>query len=302
MSLVERALQKIQAGRSRPEGAAPAVPPAAASSHAGEAPRAPAVETRTYKPFQKPTAVAKFDRDQLRRLNLLPPATLERRLAGQFQLIKRPLVTAAIHPGTETDVNAAIMVASAVPGEGKTFTSLNLAMSLALEKDVEVLLVDADVRKPHVSRLLNVAGEPGLLELLGDGEMHPDAVILQSNVPGLSVLPAGRPTETATELLSSKRMREVVNLLAPSGGRRIALFDSPPLLLATESHAIATHMGQIIMVVRADVTPQNLVLSAIDSLGEGARVGLVLNQSSSASDVSYYGYGSYGDALPPNGG
>src|SRR5688572_23246879 len=115
MSLVERALQKIQAGRTRPDGAAPAahVPPT--PSHAYDAARTPPVEARAYKPFTKPTAVAKFDRDQLRRLNLLPPATLERRLAGQFQLSKRPLVTAAIHPGTETDVNAAIMVASAVP-------------------------------------------------------------------------------------------------------------------------------------------------------------------------------------------
>jgi protein-tyrosine kinase len=298
VSLVERTLQKMQqAGR-----AAAADKPAKVATPAAESARAPTppvvtAPERSTRPFQKPTATANFDREELRRLNLLPPLSLERRLAGQFQIIKRPLVAAAQgHVESNGASGAAVMVASALPGEGKTFTSLNLALSLALEKDIEVLLVDADVRKPHVSRLLGVGGEPGLLELLSDEQLHPDAVILGSNVPGLSVLPAGRPIDTATELLSSKRMRELVNLLAPAGGRRVVLFDSPPLLLATESHALSTHMGQIVLVVRADVTPQKAVLQAIDSLGEGKQVGLVLNQSNTAADVNYYGYGDYGDA------
>lgn len=297
MSLVERTLQKLQeAGRAAAaDKASKAPPPVVENPRASAASAARAPEPIT-KPFSKPTATASFDREELRRLNLLPPLTLERRLAGQFQVIKRPLVAAALGASNNSGANnSAVMVASALPGEGKTFTSLNLALSLALEKDIEVLLVDADVRKPHVSRLLGVGGEPGLLELLADEQLHPDAFILGSNVPGLSVLPAGRPIETATELLSSRRMRDLVNLLAPAGGRRIVLFDSPPLLLATESQALSSNMGQIVLVVRADVTPQKAVLQALDSLGEGKQVGMVLNQSNTAADVNYYGYGDYGD-------
>jgi protein-tyrosine kinase len=291
MSLVERALQKMQqAGR-------PTTPADKASSSTPmrDEPARPAVPA---KPIQRSTAVAKFDHEALRRLGLLPPAALERRLAGQFQFIKRPIVAASHANATGAQGEAgstALMVASALPGEGKTFTSLNLAMSLALEKDLEVLLVDADVRKPHVSRLLGVGDQPGLLELLADSDLHPDSVILDSNVPGLSVLPAGTPVDTATELLSSMRMREIVRLLAPRGGRRIALFDSPPLLMSTESHALAAHVAQVVLVVRADVTPQKAVLQAIDALGEGKQIGLVLNQSNTAAEVNYYGYGTYGD-------
>ena len=93
-------------------------------------------------------------------------------------------------------------------------------------------------------------------------------------------------------------MKELVGMLAPRGGRRIVVFDSPPLLLSTESHALATHMGQIVMVVRAEVTPQKAVLQAVDSLGDRSHISLVLNQSSAESDVNYYGYGGYGDAAP----
>jgi protein-tyrosine kinase len=284
MSLVERALQKMQqAGRANTAADKPSAPPAAREEAARVAQPA--------RPVQRSTAVARFDRDALRQLGLLPPAALERRLAGQFQIIKRPIVTAA-----QSEAGGiALMVASALPGEGKTFTSLNLALSLALEKDIDVLLVDADVRKPHVSRLLGVGDQPGLLELLGNSELHPDSLILASNVPGLSVLPAGHPIDTATELLSSMRMRDIVRQMTPPGARRIVLFDSPPLLLATESHALAAHMGQVVLVVRADVTPQKAVLQAVDALGEGKQIGLVLNQSSMAADVSYYGYGTYGD-------
>jgi protein-tyrosine kinase len=291
MSLVERALQKMQQAGRPATTADKTIPPAPAREEPARA-AAPA------KPVQRPTVVARFDHDALRRVGLLPPTTLERRLAGQFQFIKRPIVAAAHANATRAQPDAsgmALMVASALPGEGKTFTSLNLAMSLALEKDLEVLLVDADVRKPHVSRLLGVGDQPGLLELLSDSSLHPDSVILDSNVAGLTVLPAGKPVDTATELLSSMRMRELVRQLAPPGGRRVVLFDSPPLLMSTESHALAAHVGQVVLVVRADVTPQKAVLQAIDALGEGKQIGLVLNQSNTAADVNYYGYGTYGD-------
>jgi len=186
-------------------------------------------------------------------------------------------------------------MASAIPGEGKTFTSINLALSLALEKDLEVLLVDADIPKPHISRTFGVENEPGLVDLLLDHTLRPSQVILRTSIPGLSLLPAGRATEAVTELLASSRTAEVFAQLAAPDGRRIVLLDSPPLLLSTESRVLAASAGQVVLVVRAEATARQAVEDAIEAAGEGKTVSLILNQSSTPPSAGYYGYGSYGD-------
>jgi exopolysaccharide/PEP-CTERM locus tyrosine autokinase len=296
MSLVERAIKKLQesaahsGAQPRPTTAGRVVevppPPAAVSDTTPARPR-----------IERPSRIVNIDKDALRAMRLMAPAGMERRTAAQYQRIKRPLVAAARGKSDPPIENGhLIMLASALPGEGKTFTSINLALSLAREKDIEVLLVDADVAKPHVSRLLGVDGERGLLDLLTDGNLHPESVILHSNVPGLAILPAGKRTETATELLASERMHEIAIQLAVSGGgRRIVLFDSPPLLLSTESQALVGSIGQVVLIVRAESTPRSAVLSAIEALGDSKPISLILNQSSIEPDAGHYGYGSYGD-------
>ena len=171
---------------------------------------------------------------------------------------------------------------------------------MALEKDIEVLLVDADVAKPHVSRILGVENEKGLLDLLVDTQLHANQVILRTDVSGLSVLPAGQRIETATELLASDRMAQVVEQLAAPDGRRIVVFDSPPLLLSTESRVLVSSAGQVVLVVRAEVTAQQAVKDAIAAIGEGKPVSLILNQTSAPPAGGYYGYGSYGDPSIPS--
>ena len=243
------------------------------------------------------TRVVPIDRDRLRGMDLLPPIDLERQITSQYQHIKRPLVASVI--GRDPALGAAthvIMLASALPGEGKTFTSINLALSLALERDIEVLLVDADVRKPHVSRIFGIEQERGLIDLLVDNSLRADQVILRTDVPGLNIMPAGRPMDTATELLASERMADVIAQLAAPDGRRIVLLDSPPLLLSTESHALASSAGQVVLVVRAEITSQHAVKDAINSIAEGKPVSLILNQTSAPPSSGYYGYGSYGEA------
>jgi protein-tyrosine kinase len=305
MSLVERALKKLQESRTQVPGAPEQsgiagvratvpyreVSGAEPGARDGGAPRAATTPVST-----RPARVVHIDRERLRALELLAPVELERPIASQYQQVKRPLVASALGKvGTPIANRHAIMLASALPGEGKTFTSINLALSMALEKDVEVLLVDADVAKPHLTRLFGVQDEPGLLDLLTDSAMHPSSVILPTDVPGLSLVPAGRQRENATELLASARMEQVTAQLA--GGRRIVLFDSPPLLLSTESRALVPAMGQIVLVVRADVTPQRAVQEAIEAIGESKSVALILNQTSMPASSGYYGYGSYGDAV-----
>jgi protein-tyrosine kinase len=301
MSLVERALKKLQESRAPLQGASEPhsgvqVARTAVQYREGAGvqlqPAAPRVATAPV--HTEPTRVVHIDRERLRAMELLAPVDLERAIANQYQQVKRPLVASALgKAGSPISNKHAIMLASALPGEGKTFTSINLALSIALEKDVEVLLVDADVAKPHLTRLFGLHGEPGLLDLLTDSGMHPSSAILPTDVPGLSLLPAGRQRDNATELLASARMEQVTGQLA--GGRRIVLFDSPPLLLSTESRALVPAMGQIVLVVRADVTPQRAVQEAIEVIGETKSIALILNQTSVPASSGYYGYGSYGE-------
>ena len=317
MSLVERALKKIQESRANvpPAPGAPAhaqstVHAATQASTPTQVSMASAAQTQplnlnamsaarvsavpTLEPT-RPTRVVHIDRDALRHAELLPPLSQERQLAGEYRHIKRPLIANALGRGVARLPNGhRIMIASAMPGDGKTFTSINLAMSFALEKDLSVVLVDADVAKAHLSRTFGVQNEPGLMDLLRDGHVDVESTILPTDVPGLSILPAGRASETATELLASARMEQLATQICLPHPNRIVLFDSPPLLLTSEAMALASVVGQIVMVVRAGVTPQRAVLDAIDLLGEGRSVGLVLNQADEQVRPGYY-YQYYGN-------
>jgi protein-tyrosine kinase len=287
MSLVERALKKLQEARAaQPAAPAPAPVPRAHAAGDVTAPRA--------EPKPRSKRTLKIDREFLRTNELLPAAAEERRLQQEYRQIKRPLIGNAMGQGAPDMVNAhTILVASALPGDGKTFTSINLALSMALEKDIRVLLVDADVAKRHISKILDVADEPGLLDVLRDENVDIESTIISTDVPGLSVLPAGRPSDTATELLASARMRHVVEQLEASDPNLIVLLDSPPLLLTSESRALAAAVGQVVLVVRAGVTPQQAVIEAAALVGEGRPIGLVLNQGEDAGNRSYYH--AYGD-------
>lgn len=299
MSLVERALKKLQETRTPSDALQPPAPREATESRSqlpsasGNPPPAREIE---HAPVVAPTRVVQIDKQALREMELMPPTSIERQISSEYQHVKRALVKSALgRSGSGIANGHLIMIASALPGEGKTFTSINLALSLAREKDTEVLLVDADVAKPHVSRIFKVQSEPGLLDLLSDSSRHPDSCILSTDVPGLKLLPAGRQLESATELIASDRMAELVQQLGRPAARRIVLFDSPPLLLSTESRALAPRIGQVVLVVRAEFTPQRAVFEAIEAIGDAVPVSLILNQSESTSAGEYYGYGTYGD-------
>jgi protein-tyrosine kinase len=291
MSLVERALKKLQESRGNtpPAASLPVQQRGAAAPTAA----APAAATRA-EPLPRSSRVVTIDRASLRALELLPAETEERRLKQEYRQIKRPLIANALGRGVPELANGhVILVSSALPGDGKTFTTINLAFSMALEKDVSVLLVDADVAKRHVSRVMGIADEPGLLDVLRDDSVDVESKIIDTDTPGLSLLPAGRTSATATEYLASARMESVVKQLVANDPNRIVLVDSPPLLLTSESRALAGVCGQIVLVVRAGATPQQAVLEALQMLGEGRSIGLVLNGGSDENRSAYYGY--YGD-------
>lgn len=291
MSVIENAIKMLHAKRAAEAQARDGV---FASVRTGPA-RRPELGAPTAVPA-RPARVIVIDQTALRSAGLLPPEHQERELAQQYRQIKRPLVNKAFGRGTaRPERGNVIMIASAMAGEGKTFISLNLAFSIRLEEDISVLLMDGDVANPRISRLLGVAEEKGILDVLQDPNLDVESVILPTDVPGLSLLPAGRRADNATELLASTRMSELVARLADRNSSRIVLFDSPPLLLTTESHALAQLAGQVVLVVRADQTPQSAVLEALETMPEEKPIALVLNQSMRHGNSGYY----YGGGSAP---
>ena len=238
-----------------------------------------------------PEGAVVIDSDALRAAGMLPPAHQEHELAQQYRRIKRPLINNALGRGVAALARGnVIMVTSAVPGEGKTFTTLNLAMSMRLEEDITVLLVDGDVVNPRISQILGVENHTGLLDAVRDPAVSAAAAILPTDIPGLAFLPAGRQDASTSELMASARMHEVVSKLGAEDPARLVLFDSAPLLVTTEAQVLAQFAGQIIVVVQADHTPQHVLFDALGTLAEDKPVSLVLNKTLRHADGYYYYY------------
>jgi protein-tyrosine kinase len=239
-----------------------------------------------------------IDLDALSAAGIVSPNAPRSQIADQFRVIKRPLIRNAMGKGASVIANGnLIMVTSALAGEGKSFTAINLALSIATELDNTVMLVDADVARPSVLRVLGLPPSPGLLDLVLDESRDMSSVLLKTNIDKLSILPSGLQHQRATELLASDAMIRMLGTMASRYPDRIVIFDSPPLLLTTEARVLATHMGQIVMVVRAETTLQSDVQHALSHIEACPVKMLVLNQARAASEGAYgygYGYGGYG--------
>lgn len=239
---------------------------------------------------------AHIDLHRLAAAGYLTPDAPRSQIADEFRVIKRPLL-ANVRGQSAAKVDRAnlIMVTSSLPGEGKTFVALNLAMSLAMELDNTVLLVDADVSRPSVLERLGLPPAPGLLDVLTDPACTLADVLMRTDVEKLSLLPAGKAHARATELLASEAMSRLVQDMATRYADRIIVFDAPPLLPSTESRALAAHMGQVIVVVEAERTPQASLLQALAAVEACPVVMTVLNKLPRSAVGSYYGhYGEYG--------
>ena len=289
MSLIEEALKKSRlVAAAQPERSV-------ATRNPSESEAAPAPQVRRH--LGDPSRLKSLNREALRQDGLLPPEREARQIEHQFRTIKRPLIRSAFASPSEpvaTELSQgqrAIMISSALPGDGKTFTSLNLALSMALEMDHSVILVDGDVAKPHISKLFGADEERGLLDVLKNPAMSVESVLLPTNVPGLSIVPVGQQSERATELLASARMKAVIVELQSLDSRAIVLVDSPPILLTSEARVLSSLFGQVLLVIRAGGTPQQAVVDAIKHIGDGVNISLVLNQAAHADTGGYYGYG-----------
>jgi exopolysaccharide/PEP-CTERM locus tyrosine autokinase len=232
--------------------------------------------------------------NHLRTEGYLPEEGQERRFADYCHRIKRPLVDRALSASAPQDARL-ILLTSALPGDGKSFMTINLALSMARERDVSVLLLDGDLPRARISHVLGVHAAPGLLNALQDNALDIESLVQDSNIPGLEILPAGAHSEGAAELIASARMRELAARLICRNPRRLVLFDSPPLLVSSEARALVKIPGQVILVARAGRTPRQAVVEALTHIDKSRLAGLILNDGHVSSEPGYYyGYGSDG--------
>ncbi len=306
LSLIERAAQAFDLGRMAvlpvPENLAPAARPVSptlretAPSDPGRAsPSTPAPDSFRPVSFQGPRHAV--DRDHLRDQGMIVPEGAVTALLEEFRIVKRQLLAQAAELRRQGGGAAAqrVLISSPHPGEGKTYCSVNLALSIAAEKDSEVLLVDADFAKPSVLSVLGIPGGPGLMDALTDPSIDVADCVLGTDIPGLWVLPAGEASNTDSEHLNSARNAAVLDRLTEGAPNRMVIFDSPPALAASPAAELARYAGQALIIVRADKTGQGSLEDAISLLSACPNIQLLLNAASYSPSGrrfgSYYGYG-----------
>jgi receptor protein-tyrosine kinase len=258
----------------------------------GEAPLE-AGKTNASQPFSStPNRHFAIDRTRLRTLGLITPDDERTPLAESFRRIKRQILANVASPKRDAPPANFVLVTSALAGEGKTFCATNLAISMALERDRTVLLVDADVANPSVPHALGLNAAGGLMDVLLDRHVDLGDVLWQTDVGGLTVLPAGTTHQHATELLASDAMRALLRDMAERHPDRMVVFDSPPLLAASEAGALASQVGQIVVVVEAGRTSEAALKHALGRIDASKVTGLLLNKvEATPLEYSYHAYG-----------
>lgn len=297
MSTIERAFEKLRADSSTPDHSR-----IAASDVGCDRDRNLTVGTRQVPEFASRNAAEQLGRKPQRKIvdqmkerggNVFgDTGGYQEELEDEYRRIKRPLIANAFGLGAvPVEGGNVIMITSALPGEGKTFTALNLALSISMERDITVVLIDGDVIKRDLTQLLGLRQEPGLADILTGEELSVSDTLINTDLANLRVFPAGRHHPNATELLSSNRMRDLVTEIAARYPDRIILIDGPPIAVGMEGQAISALSGQVVFVVHAGETPQRVVKEALSLLNPNQAVGLVLNKI--RNRLRAHGYGSY---------
>ena len=233
-----------------------------------------------------------IDRDRLAERGMIIPEAGATALLEEFRIVKRQVLAAAQAAGDAAARR--VLICSPHPGEGKTFCAVNLAIAMAGERDTEVLLVDADFAKPSILSTLGLPRGPGLMDALADPAIAVEELVMATDIPGLFVLPAGNQTVADSEWLASARTAEILDRLTRGAPQRMVVFDSPPALAASPAAELAKHVGQALLVARADQTGRNALEDAVQLLGACPDIKLLLNAAhfspSGRRFGSYYGY------------
>lgn len=296
MSIIEKAAGQLEKeGKINANQQSPSVPisPSPASAHGADAPKDEVSHSHSPNPVTTPAPTPKritLNLTKMRQYGIVTPDEGRTQIAEQFRVIKRPLLTNAFNKGADMIKNGnLIMVTSALAGEGKSFCTVNLAMSIAMEMDRTVLLVDADVARPSMPKILGCGTERGLLDILLDEKLDLADILIKTDIEKLTLLTAGRRHSHSTELLASQSMGALLKELAQRYADRVVIFDSPPLLLTSEARVLASQMGQIVLVVEAETTSQQTVKETLRQIESCDVVNLIYNKARSFSGGEYYG-------------
>jgi len=290
LPLVERAARILDVPESTEDS-----PPTAGLDQVETAPSAPPPEREaTSEQHQRRTSrFEQIDFARLQKLGFMAPGVSRSRTKEEFRIIKRSILQNSSSPQKDSKSPPnLVMVTSSRPNEGKTFTAINLAISIALEQDYTVLLVDADFSKPSIPETLGIKAEAGLIDVLENSTVDLADVLIRTSVDKLTVLPAGHAHDLGTELLGSQRIKNIMAEIARRYRDRIVIFDAPPILSTSEPSALAAHVGQVVFVIEAEKTSKSVVQEALSMINSGPRVGVVLNrcrpQAGHAQFGSYY--------------
>jgi receptor protein-tyrosine kinase len=261
---------------------APLAQPAVLTQPAGEVP-APDL------PLAPPTV----DAIALERGGMVDWSRTRSRISEEFRLVQRQILRAAFGPGAEPGFSNLLMVTSARPGEGKSFTSINLAGSVARQGDHHVLLVDADSKRDSICYPLGLAEARGLLDLVANPKLDPAPLIVKTPIERLSLLPVGRERERSAELFSTKEMTRLIQSLGRRYADRLLILDAPPCLSTSDPAVLAPVVGQILFVVEADRTQRDEVEASLDLIQACPTITLVLNKQQISSRYTFGAYSSY---------
>ena len=233
-----------------------------------------------------------LDRGRLAGFGIAIPSAARSRTVEEFRLVKRNLVGAWSQDDLIADRRASrlIMVTSARPGEGKTFTALNLALAFASERNVKALLVDVDTQHSTIPAILGIGGEKGIVDVLA-GNLELPEVLIQTNIPNLMILPAGRGGPQVPELLSSPEMGALLDKMTDRFADHYLIIDTPPCMASSDAAALAPLVGQIVFVVEANNTQQGEIEAALSTLSTCRRISLLLNKSDSLATEHFGSYG-----------
>jgi protein-tyrosine kinase len=294
LNLVEQAAAKLAvAPAPAPATPAPVAAPPLIEPPSVSPPTAPAAESAP----RRPGPYVTLDLGKLQVSGFVTPTGSRTRIAEEFRVIKRPILLRAFATGEERiESGNLMMVTSAKPGEGKTFTAINLAMSMASERDIHVLLVDADVQRPSVFQVLGLPPQKGLLDVLSDSNLNPADVLTRTNIRNLTLMAAGTPSLATTELLASQKMIALMQDLTTRYHDRIIILDAPPVLASSEPSVLALHVGQIILVVESGKTGRRAVEQALTHVSACPNISIIFNKADTTSgkdEFGGYGYGYY---------
>ena len=296
-SIVERVAKRVSSDLSADIAREDTLPGNGVADAAPETPGgsrpAAGLDTTTATRADLPGARRNLNLPRLSAAGYITPNAARSRIMEEYRLIKRALLNQ--HRNGASPRSNLILITSALPDEGKTFTAINLAMSMATEENVSVLLIDADFNKMGAVAVLGCHEKIGLINILANPDIDLADVLLETNIPDLTILPAGQSHGHSTELLAGPRMAQLAEEMSSRYANRFILFDCPPLLVTTEPAALTAHVGQVLLVVRAEATKEVAVRHALALIDEKPEVGLVLNRTRSRIGSSEYGdyYGSY---------